>query len=161
MLILYIIRVIKMNNMRCFVNIFVSNKNIPKMKKFLLSAILIPLTTLGAAEVVIPKDSISIETVEEKITIIEEKALLAIQTENYEYIEELLQSGTISPRMKINGKPLIIHAAIYDKAEMILLLASYGAMLIEPICDEGKDIMEYAKENKAIHAQAQIIVIKA
>ena len=56
---------------------------------------------------------------------------------------------------------MIIHAAIHDKAEMILLLATYGAMLIEPICDEGKDIMEYAIENNALHAQAQIIIIKA
>lgn len=131
------------------------------MKKILLSTLLISLTTLSAAKVAIPRDSITIKTVEEKISIIEEKTLLAIQTENYIFIEELLQSGAISPRMTINGKPLIIHAAIHDKAEMILLLASYGAMIIEPICDEGKDIMEYAKENKAIHAQAQIIVIKA
>ena len=131
------------------------------MKKILLSALLISLTTLGAAEVAIPKDSINIKTVKEKITTIEEKTLLAIQSENYRFIEELLQSGEISPRMTINGKPLIIHAAIHDKAEMILLLASYGAMIVEPICDEGKDIMEHAMENKAIHAQAQIIVIKA
>ncbi|MGA0374372.1 MAG: hypothetical protein ACO3MA_06840 [Flavobacteriaceae bacterium] len=131
------------------------------MKKILFSALLLSLSMLSAAEVVIPKDSITIKTVEEKISFIEEKTLLAIQTEDYEYIEELLQSGTISPRMTINGKPLIIHAAIHDKAEMILLLASYGAMIIEPICDEGKGIMEHAIENKAIHAQAQIIVIKA
>lgn len=131
------------------------------MKKILLSTLLISLTTLSAAKVAIPRDSITIKTVEEKISIIEEKTLLAIQSENYIFIEELLQSGAISPRMTINGKPLIIHAAIHDKAEMILLLASYGAMIIEPICDEGKDIMEYAEENKAIHAQAQIIVIKA
>ena len=131
------------------------------MKKILLCTLLISLTTLSAAKVAIPRDSITIKTVEEKISIIEEKTLLAIQSENYIFIEELLQSGAISPRMTINGKPLIIHAAIHDKAEMILLLASYGAMIIEPICDEGKDIMEYAEENKAIHAQAQIIVIKA
>ena len=131
------------------------------MKKILLSTLLISLTTLGAAEIAIPKDSINIKTVEEKISIIKEKTLLAIQSENYRFIEELLQSGAISPRMTINGKPLIIHAAIHDKAEMILLLASYGAMIVEPICDEGKDIMEHATENKAIHAQAQIIVIKA
>ena len=131
------------------------------MKKILLCTLLISLTTLSAAKVAIPRDSITIKTVEEKISIIEEKTLLAIQSENYIFIEELLQSGTISPRMTINGKPLIIHAAIHDKAEMILLLASYGAMIVEPICDEGKDIMEYAEENKAIHAQAQIIVIKA
>ena len=131
------------------------------MKKFLLSAFLISLTTLSATEVLVPKDSLSIEALEEKLELIEEKALKAIQTENYEYIEKLLQSDIISPRMKVNGKPLIIHAAIHDKAEMILLLATYGAMLIEPLCDEGKDIMEHAKENNAIHAQAQIIIIKA
>ena len=131
------------------------------MKKFLLSAFLISLTTLSASEMLVTKDSLSIEALEEKSTLIEEKALMAIQTENYEYIEQLLQSGKISSRMKVNGKPLIIHAAIHDKAEMILLLATYGAMLIEPICDEGKDIMEHAIENNALHAQAQIIIIKA
>lgn len=131
------------------------------MKKFLLSAFLISLTTLSASEMLVTKDSLSIEALEEKSTHLEEKALMAIQTENYEYIEQLLQSGKINPRMKVNGKPLIIHAAIHDKAEMILLLATYGAMLIEPICDEGKDIMEHAIENNALHAQAQIIVIKA
>ena len=131
------------------------------MKKFLLFAFLISLTTLSASEMLVTKDSLSIEALEEKSTLLEEKALMAIQTENYEYIEQLLQSGKISSRMKVNGKPLIIHAAIHDKAEMILLLATYGAMLIEPICDEGKDIMEHAIENNALHAQAQIIVIKA
>ncbi len=131
------------------------------MKKFLLFAFLISLTTLSASEMLVSKDSLSIEALEEKSTLLEEKALMAIQTENYEYIEQLLQSGKISPRMKVNGKPLIIHAAIHDKAEMILLLATYGAMLIEPICDEGKDIMEHAIENNALHAQAQIIIIKA
>ena len=131
------------------------------MKKFLLFAFLISLTTLSASEMLVTKDSLSIEALEEKSTLLEEKALMAIHTENYEYIEQLLQSGKINPRMKVNGKPLIIHAAIHDKAEMILLLATYGAMLIEPICDEGKDIMEHAIENNALHAQAQIIVIKA
>ena len=43
------------------------------MKKILLSTLLISLTTLGAAEVAIPKDSINIKTVKEKISIIEEK----------------------------------------------------------------------------------------
>tara|TARA_B100001059_G_scaffold58340_1_gene53656 strand:+ start:50 stop:445 length:396 start_codon:yes stop_codon:yes gene_type:complete len=131
------------------------------MKKFLSTVFLISITTLSASEMLVTKDSLSIKAVEEKITLLEEKMLMAIQTENYEYIEQLLQSGKINPRMKVNGKPLIIHAAIHDKAEMILLLATYGAMLIEPICDEGKDIMEHALENNALHAQAQIIVIKA
>ena len=131
------------------------------MKKFFLSAILVSMTTLNASEVLVFKDSLSIKAVEEKLEIIEQETLIAIQTENYEYIEKLLETGVISSRMKVNGKPLIIHAAIHDKPEMILLLATYGAMLIEPLCDDGKDIMEYAKENNSIRAQAQIIIIKA
>tara|TARA_B100000965_G_C19125217_1_gene555026 strand:- start:69 stop:464 length:396 start_codon:yes stop_codon:yes gene_type:complete len=131
------------------------------MKKFLLSAILISITTLNASEVLAFKDSLSIEAVEKKLELIEEKTLKAVQTENYEYIKKLLETGVISSRMKVNGKPLIIHAAIHDKPEMILLLAIYGAMLIEPVCDDGKNIMEYAKENNSIRAQAQIIIIKA
>ena len=109
----------------------------------------------------ITKDSLSTNIVEEKSSNIGEQAVIAIQTEDYVYIERLLQSGTISPRMMVNGKPLIIYAAIHDKAEMILLLATYGAMLVDPTCEEGKDIMEYAKEYNSIHAQAQIIIIKA
>mgnify|MGYP003330864326 CR=1 FL=1 len=61
----------------------------------------------------------------------------------------------------VDGKPLIIHAAILDKPEMILLLATYGAMIIDPICEDGKNIMEYAQEHNSILAQAQIIVIRA
>jgi hypothetical protein len=131
------------------------------MKKYFLSAILVTMTTLNATELFVFKDSLSIKAVEEKLEIIEQETLTAIQTENYEYIEKLLETGVISSRMKVNGKPLIIHAAIHDKPEMILLLATYGAMLIEPLCDDGKDIMEYAKENNSIRAQAQIIIIKA
>ena len=131
------------------------------MKKFLILALSISTTSLGASEILIPKDSLSTNIVEEKSSNIGEQALIAIQTEDYVYIERLLQSGTISPRMMVNGKPLIIHAAIHDKAEMILLLATYGAMLVDPTCEEGKDIMEYAKEYNSIHAQAQIIIIKA
>ena len=131
------------------------------MKNFFLSAIMVTMTTLNATELFVFKDSLSIKAVEEKLEIIEQETLMAIQTENYEYIEKLLETGVISSRMKVNGKPLIIHAAIHDKPEMILLLATYGAMLIEPLCDDGKDIMEYAKENNSIRAQAQIIIIKA
>ena len=131
------------------------------MKKFFLSAILVSMTMLNASEVLVFKDSLSIKAAKERLEVIEQETLMAVQTENYEYIEKLLETGVISSRMKINGKPLIIHAAIHDKPEMILLLATYGAMLIEPICDDGKDIMEHAIENNSIRAQAQIIIIKA
>ena len=130
------------------------------MKKLLIATFFISLTTLNASELII-NDSISINPVEEKITEIEKMALIAIENEDYDYLDKVLSSGIISPRTVINGKPLIIHAAIQDKAEMILLLASYGAMIVNPTCDEGKDIMEHAQENNAIHAQAQIIIIRA
>ncbi|MDA0935883.1 MAG: hypothetical protein O2878_02025 [Bacteroidetes bacterium] len=130
------------------------------MKKLLIYTFILSLTALNASELTV-SDSLSINPIEEKITEIEKMALIAIENEDYDYIENVLSSGAISPRAVVNGKPLIIHAAIHDKAEMILLLASYGAMINNPICDEGKDIMEYAKENNAIHAQAQIIIIRA
>jgi len=130
------------------------------MKKLLVYTFILSLTALNASELTV-SDSLSINPIEEKITEIEKMALIAIENEDYDYIENVLSSGAISPRAVVNGKPLIIHAAIHDKAEMILLLASYGAMINNPTCDEGKDIMEYAKENNAIHAQAQIIIIRA
>jgi hypothetical protein len=130
------------------------------MKKFLLSALLISCTYLSAIET-ISKDSLAFTAVDENNLSIEERALYAIQSEDYDYIEAKLNSGTLSPVAKVDGKPLIIYAAILDKPEMILLLSSYGAMIMDPVCEEGKNLMEYAIENNAIYAQAQIIVIRA
>ena len=130
------------------------------MKKFLLSALLISCTSLSAIET-ISKDSLALTAVDENNLSFEERALYAIQSEDYDYIEAKLNSGTLSPVAKVDGKPLIIYAAILDKPEMILLLSSYGAMIMDPVCEEGKNLMEYAIENNAIYAQAQIIVIRA
>ena len=130
------------------------------MKKFLLSALLISCTSLRAIET-ISKDSLALTAVDENNLSIEERALYAIQSEDYDYIEAKLNSGSLSPVAKVDGKPLIIYAAILDKPEMILLLSSYGAMIMDPVCEEGKNLMEYAIENNAIYAQAQIIVIRA
>ncbi|MFL2578415.1 MAG: hypothetical protein ACJ0QE_06890 [Flavobacteriaceae bacterium] len=130
------------------------------MKKFLLSALLISCTSLSAIET-ISKDSLALTAVDENNLSIEERALYAIQSEDYDYIEAKLNSGSLSPVAKVDGKPLIIYAAILDKPEMILLLSSYGAMIMDPVCEEGKNLMEYAIENNAIYAQAQIIVIRA
>ncbi len=130
------------------------------MKKFLLSALLISCTSLSAIET-ISKDSLAFTAVDENNLSIEERALYAIQSEDYDYIEAKLNSGSLSPIAKVDGKPLIIYAAILDKPEMILLLSSYGAMIMDPVCEKGKNLMEYAIENNAIYAQAQIIVIRA
>ena len=131
------------------------------MKNFLLVTILFSLTSLSANEVVVAKDSLTLVLKEKHLLSSEEKALMAIQNDDYNYIEFVINQGLLSPKTFVNGKPLIIHAAILDKPEMILLLASYGAMIIDPICEEGKNIMEHAQENNSILAQAQIIVIRA
>tara|TARA_Y100000992_G_scaffold227744_1_gene159162 strand:+ start:216 stop:611 length:396 start_codon:yes stop_codon:yes gene_type:complete len=131
------------------------------MKNILLVTILISLTSLNANEVTVAKDSLTLILEENHLLSSEEKALMAIQNDNYTYIESVINQGLLSPKTVVDGKPLIIHAAILDKPEMILLLATYGAMIIDPICEEGKNIMEYAQENNSILAQAQIIVIRA
>ena len=131
------------------------------MKNFLLMTIVISLTSLNANEVTVTKDSLTLSLTEKSLLSLEEKALIAIQSDNYAYIESAINNGLLSPRTMVDGKPLIIHAAILDKPEMILLLATYGAMIIDPICEDGKNIMEYAQEHNSILAQAQIIVIRA
>jgi|TARA_E500000305_G_C3924234_1_gene189638 hypothetical protein len=94
-------------------------------------------------------------------TELQTKVLQAIVNEDYEYIETVIKNKTIKSTDYIEGKPLAIHAAIHNKPEMILLLAQYAALLYECVCVDGKDIMQYAKENNSIHAQAQIILIRA
>ena len=135
------------------------------MKKLLFIGLVISITMLNAnfdrTESTVEKKLDSISNAYAGLSLIEEKALDAIQNEDYVFIEKIIKDGMLSPRASIAGKPLIIHAAINDKAEMVLLLASYGAMIKDPVCEEGKSIMEYAIENKAIHAQAQIILIRA
>ena len=131
------------------------------MKKFLLALILISLTSLNANEVLVAKDSITLSLKENNFLSSEEKALIAIESDNYVYIESVINQGLLSPKTFVDGKPLIIHVAILNKPEMILLLASYGAMIMDPICEEGKNIMEHAQENNSYLAQAQIIVIRA
>ena len=135
------------------------------MKKLLFIGLVISITMLNAnfdrTESTVEKKLDSISNAYVGLSLIEEKAIDAIQNEDYVFIEKIINDGILSPRASIAGKPLIIHAAINDKSEMLLLLASYGAMIKDPVCEEGKNIMEYAIENNAIHAQAQIILIRA
>ena len=135
------------------------------MKKLLFIGLVISISMLNAnfdwTQSSLEKRLDSISYAEKRLNIIKEKALNAIHNEDYVFIENIIKDGILNPRASIAGKPLIIYAAINDKAEMVLLLASYGAMIKDPVCDEGKNIMEYAIENKAIHAQAQIILIRA
>ena len=83
-------------NLIYFLGIIFDKINFIKMKKFFLSAILVSMTTLNATELFVFKDSLSIKAVEEKLENIEQETLMAVQTENYEYIEKLLETGVIS-----------------------------------------------------------------
>ena len=89
------------------------------MKKFLLATILISLTSLNAKEVLVAKDSITLSLNENNLLSSEEKALIAIGNNNYAYIELAINQGLLNPKTFVDGKPLIIHAAILNKPEMI------------------------------------------
>ena len=78
---------------------------------------------------------------------------------NEKKTEENVKRGSKYPLQNLNRQSK--DTFILDKPEMILLLATYGAMTIDPVCEEGKNIMEYAQENNSILAQAQIIIIRA
>jgi len=86
--------------------------------------------------------------------------VLAIENENYAVVEQYLENSLIPVNMYYKGKTFIIHASISNKPEMVQLLYRYGADITLP-CDEGFSPEEHAKANDAIHALAEIIVIKA
>jgi len=131
------------------------------MKKLIVFTFLVNLHLVNANYAIYPKDSINYNVEKESPAEIIQKALTAIHNDDYNYIESVIKNGILNPKSVVDGKPLIIHAAIMDKAEMLLLLATYGAMILDPICDEGKSIMEYAIEFNSVKAQAQIIIIRA
>lgn len=91
---------------------------------------------------------------------LESQLLKAISNDNYQFIETNINNSNIDANAKINGKTLLIHACIYDKPEMILLLLNKGASLNLP-CDNGLTPEEHARLNNSIYALAQIIIIKA
>ena len=131
------------------------------MKKLIVFTFFVNLHLVNANYAIYPKDSINYNVEKESPAEIIQKALTAIHNDDYNYIESVIKNGILNPKSVVDGKPLIIHAAIMDKAEMLLLLATYGAMILDPICDEGKSIMEYAIEFNSVKAQAQIIIIRA
>ncbi len=91
----------------------------------------------------------------------EERMVDAIASEDYQFVESVLKSKRVKPTALVYGKPLIIHAVIHNKPEMVLLLAEYGAMRVDPLCKDGKDVFDYAQEYGSTLALAQIIVIRA
>ncbi len=92
---------------------------------------------------------------------LEQRVVDAIASEDYQFVESVLKSKKVNATSLVYGKPLIIHAVIHNKPEMVLLLAEYGAMNVDPLCKDGKDVFDYAKQFKSTLALAQIIVIRA
>ena len=92
----------------------------------------------------------------------EQKAevIRAFDTLNYVYFETAIAKRQLDPNQYIDGKPLLIHAVINDQPEMVRLLLSYGARL-SSTSNEGHDVDFYADKYNAIHAKAELIVIRA
>lgn len=86
--------------------------------------------------------------------------ITAIQNEDFNYVEKIITNNQSLIDKRINGKTLIIHAAIMNKPEMVRLLYTLGAD-ITLRCEEGYSPEEHANFNKSINALAEIIVIKA
>ena len=62
---------------------------------------------------------------------------------------------------KIDGKPLLIHAIIADKADIVYLLCLRGAQPYVDMCDEGYNAMDWAKKSGSYYARAELIMIAA
>ena len=59
----------------------------------------------------------------------------------------------------IDGKPLLIHAIIADKANIVYLLCLRGAQPYVDMCDEGYNAMDWAKKSGSYYARAELIMI--
>ncbi|MGB2305539.1 MAG: ankyrin repeat domain-containing protein [Flavobacteriaceae bacterium] len=104
---------------------------------------------------------LSINNINEKTDEVSIQQIIeAIESEDFELVENALKNRIISANETFNGKTLLIYAVISDKAEMINLLVRYGANLNTP-ADDGLTPMEYAEKLGKVYAKAEIIVITA
>lgn len=99
-------------------------------------------------------------TAETNIEISAQTVITAIAEDDFRFMESAFKQRLLNPNQLYNGKTLLIHAVLLDKAEMVNLLVSRGALLDIP-GDEGLTPMEYARKIQAIHALAELIVIAA
>lgn len=89
-----------------------------------------------------------------------EEVVSAISNENFVWLESVIKSRQLNPNLMIDGKTLLIHAVMHNKAEMINLLVRNGANLdLEDI--NGNTPYQCALKWNKIHALAEIIVITA
>jgi len=78
---------------------------------------------------------------------------------DYKVVKEFLTKGLINARSVVDGKPLLIHAVINDKPDMVNLLIRYGAQPYEDYCNEGYNAHEWAVKSQSDYARAELIVI--
>jgi ankyrin repeat protein len=90
---------------------------------------------------------------------IETELLNAINEGNYNKVNSMLIVNRIHATEIIDGKPLLIHAIIADKANIVYLLCLRGAQPYVDMCDEGYNAMDWAKKSGSYYARAELIMI--
>ena len=90
---------------------------------------------------------------------IKTELLNAINEGNYNKVNSMLIVNQIYATEKIDGKPLLVHAIIADKANIVYLLCLRGAQPFTHFCDEGYNAMDWAKKSGSYYARAELIMI--
>tara|TARA_R110000851_G_scaffold52764_1_gene125582 strand:+ start:37 stop:366 length:330 start_codon:yes stop_codon:yes gene_type:complete len=90
---------------------------------------------------------------------VETELLNAISKGNYNQVNTILIVNQIHAAEKINGKPLLVHAVLADKANIVYLLCLRGAQPYADFCDEGYSAMDWAKKSGSYYARAELIMI--
>ena len=78
---------------------------------------------------------------------------------NYKVVNDLLSKRLINSRSVVDGKPLLIHAVINDRPDMVNLLIRFGAQPYADYCDEGFNAHEWAVKSESDYARAELIVV--
>lgn len=78
---------------------------------------------------------------------------------DYKVVSDLLSKRLINSRSVVDGKPLLIHAVINDKPDMVNLLIRYGAQSYADFCNEGYNAHEWAVKSQSYYARAELIVV--
>ena len=74
---------------------------------------------------------------------------------NYKVVNDLLSKRLINSRSVVDGKPLLIHAVINDRPDMVNLLIRFGAQPYADYCDEGFNAHEWAVKSESYYARAK------
>ena len=90
---------------------------------------------------------------------IEAELLSAISEGSYQKVNTILIVNQIHATEIIDGKPLLIHAVLADKANIVYLLCLRGAQPFADFCDEGYNAMDWAKKSGSYYARAELIMI--